>query len=231
MKLTVNAPINSLSFGNVSTNILRQLYKKNTELTFFPIGDNVEISAFDKIKKDFVDYLQNSTNKRFETINKNTPCLKLWHIFGSESRFSKNQSLYTFHETSDLTKIEKNLLKTQDLIFVSSNYTKKIFDINGIENVVHAPLGFDDDFFITNKEYLPNKIHFGLMGKFEYRKNTSRIIKTWLKLFGNKPEYQLSCVVNNSFLDKSKFQIEITKILEGKHYNNINFTPKKRVPS
>ena len=225
MKLTVNAPINSLSFGNVSTNILRQLYKKNTELTFFPIGDNVEISAFDKIKKDFVDYLQNSTNKRFETINKNAPCLKLWHIFGSESRFSKNQSLYTFHETSDLTKIEKNLLKTQDLIFVSSNYTKKIFDINGIENVVHAPLGFDDDFFITNKEYLPNKIHFGLMGKFEYRKNTSRIIKTWLKLFGNKPEYQLSCVVNNSFLDKSKFQIEITKILEGKHYNNINFIP------
>ena len=225
MKLTVNAPINSLSFGNVSTNILRQLYKKNAELTFFPIGDNVEISAFDKIKKDFVDYLQNSTNKRFETINKNTPCLKLWHIFGSESRFSKNQSLYTFHETSDLTKIEKNLLKTQDLIFVSSNYTKKIFDINGIENVVHAPLGFDDDFFITNKEYLPNKIHFGLMGKFEYRKNTSRIIKTWLKLFGNKPEYQLSCVVNNSFLDKSKFQIEITKILDGKHYNNINFIP------
>ena len=67
MKLTVNAPINSLSFGNVSTNILRQLYKKNTELTFFPIGDNVEISAFNKIKKDFVDYLQNSTNKRFET--------------------------------------------------------------------------------------------------------------------------------------------------------------------
>jgi hypothetical protein len=139
--------------------------------------------------------------------------------------------LYTFHETSDLTKIEKNLLKTQDLIFVSSDYTKKIFDINGIENVVHAPLGFDDDFFITNKEYLPNKIHFGLMGKFEYRKNTSRIIKAWLKLFGNKPEYQLSCVVNNSFLDKSKFQIEITKILEGKHYNNINFIPPLKTNS
>jgi hypothetical protein len=41
MNLTVNAPINSLSFGNVSLNILRELYKKNTELTFFPIGDNV----------------------------------------------------------------------------------------------------------------------------------------------------------------------------------------------
>ena len=231
MNLTVNAPINSLSFGNVSLNILRELYKKNTELTFFPIGDNVEISAFDKIKKDFVDYLQNSTNKRFETISKNTPCLKLWHIFGSESRLSKNQSLYTFHETSDLTKIEKNLLKTQDLIFVSSQYTKNVFEINGIENVVHAPLGFDKDFYLTNKTYLPNKIHFGLMGKFEYRKNTARIIKTWLKLFGNKPEYQLSCVVNNSFLDKNKFQVELTKILEGKHYNNINFIPTLKTNS
>jgi hypothetical protein len=69
------------------------------------------------------------------------------------------------------------------------------------------------------------------MGKFEYRKNTARIIKTWLKLFGNKPEYQLSCVVNNSFLDKNKFQVELTKILEGKHYNNINFIPTLKTNS
>ena len=43
MKLLVNAPINALSFGNVSVNILRELFKKNIDLIFFPIGDKAEM--------------------------------------------------------------------------------------------------------------------------------------------------------------------------------------------
>lgn len=223
MKLLVNAPINGLSFGNVAVNILRELYKKNIDLIFFPIGDKAELDVYDKIEHGFVKYLQLATNNRYFNIEKNIPCLKLWHIFGSENRYTKNQSLFTFHEVSELTNTEKNLLNLQDLIFVSSNYTKRIFEINGFKNVVHTPLGFDQDFYITNKKYLHEKIHFGLLGKFENRKNTSRIIKTWAKLFGNKPEYQLSCAVTNPFLDKNSFQNEIIKTLEGKQYNNINF--------
>jgi len=223
MKLLVSAPINGLSFGNVAVNILRQLYKKNIDLIFFPIGDKVELDAYDKIDHDFIKYLQLATNNRYLSIEKNIPCLKLWHIFGSENRYTKNQSLFTFHEVSELTNTEKSLLNLQDLIFVSSNYTKRIFEINGFENVVYVPLGFDEDFCITNKKYLHEKTHFGLLGKFENRKNTSRIIKTWAKLFGNKPEYQLSCAVTNPFLDKNRFQNEIIKTLEGKQYNNINF--------
>lgn len=225
MKLLVNAPINALSFGNVAVNILRALFKKNIDLCFFPIGDKTDISAYDRIDKNFVNYLQEATTKRYEKLNKNMPSLKLWHIFGSENRYTKNQSLFTFHEVSQVTKLEKNLLNLHDNIFVTSNYTKNIFEINGIENVHFIPLGFDNDFYVTNKTYLPDKIHFGLIGKLEYRKNTARIIKTWLKLFGNNPKYQLSCAINNPFLDKSFFQNELIKILEGKNYNNINFVP------
>lgn len=231
MKLLVNAPINALSFGNVAVNILRELQKKNIELIFFPIGDKAELDAYDKISLDFVKYLQTSTNQRFEKIDKDIPSLKLWHIFGSESRYVRNQSLFTFHEVSQVTSIEKNLLNLQDAIFVTSNYTKRIFEINGIENVKYVPLGFDPDFHITNKTYLEDKVHFGLLGKFESRKNTARIIKTWLKLFGNKSEYQLSCAISNPFLDKARFQNEILKVLEGKQYNNINFVPHMQTNS
>ena len=225
MRLLVNAPINALSFGNVSVNILRELFKKNIDLTFFPIGDKAEMDAYDKIDPDFVKYLQSATNDRYSKISKDIPSLKLWHIFGSETRYSKNQSLFTFHEVSEVTNLEKNLLKLQDNIFVSSNYTKNIFNLNGLDNVTHVPLGFDNDFQITNKTYLQDKIHFGILGKFENRKNTARIIKSWLKLFGNKPEYQLSCAITNPFLDKARFQNELLKVLEGKHYNNLNFVP------
>ena len=225
MRLLVNAPISSLSFGNVSVNIVRELFKKNIDLTFFPIGDKAEMEAYDKIEPDFVKYLQEATNNRYSKISKDIPSLKLWHIFGSETRHSKNQSLFTFHEVSEVTNIEKNLLKLQDNIFVSSNYTKNIFNLNGLDNVTHVPLGFDNDFQITNKTYLQDKIHFGILGKFENRKNTARIIKSWLKLFGNKPEYQLSCAITNPFLDKARFQNELLKVLEGKNYNNLNFVP------
>lgn len=231
MKLLVSAPISSLSFGNVAVNILREFHKKNVELVFFPIGDKVELEAYDKINLDFVKYLQSSTNQRFEQIDKNIPSLKFWHIFGSESRYVKNQSLFTFHEVSEVTAIEKNLLNLQDNIFVTSNYTKKVFEINGVQNVTYVPLGFDNDFHITNKTYLEDKVHFGLLGKFEGRKNTARIIKTWLKLFGNKPEYQLSCAISNPFLEKTRFQNEILKVLDGKQYNNINFVPHMQTNS
>jgi glycosyltransferase involved in cell wall biosynthesis len=225
MRLLVNAPINALSFGNVSVNILRELHKKDIDLVFFPIGDKAELEAYDKIDLSFVKYLQSATNSRYEKINKDIPTLKLWHIFGSETRYSKNQSLFTFHEVSEVTSIEKNLLNLQDKVFVSSNYTKNIFELNGIENVTYVPLGFDSDFHITNKTYLEDKIHFGLLGKFESRKNTARIIKAWLKLFGNNSKYQLSCAITNPFLDKAKFQNELLKTLEGKQYNNLNFVP------
>lgn len=225
MRLLVNAPINALSFGNVSVNILRELYKKNVDLVFFPIGDKAELEAYDKIDSNFIKYLQSATNDRYSKISKDIPSLKLWHIFGSETRYAKNQSLFTFHEVSEVTAIEKNLLSLQDTIFVSSNYTKNIFNLNGLDNVTYVPLGFDNDFHITNRTYLQDKIHFGILGKYESRKNTARIIKTWLKLFGNKPEYQLSCAITNPFLDKAKFQNEMLKLLEGKHYNNLNFVP------
>ncbi len=231
MKLLINAPINALSFGNVSVNILREIYKRQIDLIFFPIGEKVELDAYDKIDHDFIKYLQERTNNRFEKINKNIPSIKLWHIFGSETRYTKNQSLFTFHEVSEVTSIENNLLNLQDNIFVSSSYTKNIFELNGISNVTYVPLGFDTDFHITNRNYLPEKIHFGLMGKFENRKNTARIIKAWLKLFGNKSEYQLTCAITNPFLDKGRFQNELLKIMDGKHYNNVNFLPHMQMNS
>jgi len=231
MKLIVNAPINSLSFGNVTYNILRELYKKNIDICLFPIGNQIDLSAFDKITPSFQEYIERSINERYQKIAKDTPCLKLWHINGSESKYSTRQSLFTFHETSKITPEEKNLLALQDNIFVTSNYSKNIFEIENIENVSFSPLGFDEDFFVSEKEYLANKKHFGLLGKFEERKNTARIINTWCKLFGNNPEFQLTCVIQNPFLNESEFQNSIMQATNGVKYNNINFLPRLRTNS
>ena len=155
MKLIFNAPLNSLSFGNVSYNILRELYKKNSDISFFPVGEKTEMDSFDKIEQDFITYLKSSSDERYSKLEKSSPTLKLWHILGSETRYTPHQSLFTFHETSEVTEIEKKILSLQDNVFVTSNYTKNNFEINGIENVHFVPLGFDADFHKTDKEYLP----------------------------------------------------------------------------
>ena len=75
------------------------------------------------------------------------------------------------------------------------------------------------------KEYLKDKIHFGLIGKFEKRKHTAKIIKAWAKKYGNNYKYQLSCLITNPFLKSEQMNQMLQEAVEGKHYGNINFIP------
>ena len=52
-KLNFEAPINSLSLGNVAVNFLRELKDRDLDLSLFPIGDEGDFSAYDKIPDDF----------------------------------------------------------------------------------------------------------------------------------------------------------------------------------
>ena len=75
MKLTVNAPINSVSFGNVSYNIIREFYKKNFHLSFFPIGDKIGFEAFDKVDQSFAQYVNNAAVNRLTSFDVDNPSL------------------------------------------------------------------------------------------------------------------------------------------------------------
>ena len=224
-KLLLEVPLNRLSFGNVSYNIIRELYKLDADIAIFPIGpiEQIYLSAFD-VKDDIKKYIDDAIQKRWDFIGK-IPSLKLWHLSGSENIKSKDQFLYTFYECNQPTKQELAICSAQDRTFFSSTYATKAFKNRGCENVSFVPLGFDPDFFRTEKTYLKDVVHFGLMGKFENRKHTQKIIRTWLKKYGNNNNYQLSCCVSNPFFKPDQMKSIITETLEGKNYNNINFLP------
>jgi len=228
MKLILNAPINSLSFGNVSLNLLRAMYDAKDEVCHFPISNNADLKAFDKLDENFFRWMQSNIQSRFDTIRPDMPTLKLWHINGSETRYTSRQYLYTFYELNRPTKYEINLLNLQDHIFVSSSYTKQILQFSGIDEdkITFAPLGFDPDFGVTNKKYgTDGYIHFGLMGKWEKRKHTANIISLWAKKYGNNPKYRLTCCVTNPFLNADQLNKMIGNTLEGRRYYNIDFLP------
>ena len=223
-EIIFKCPINSLSFGNVSFNLLREMFKRGMTVAHFPIG-NPDASVFNSIDKDFQEWLQGSISNRFKIINKDIPTLQLWHINGSENRITKDHHLLTFYELDSPTDIEKNLVNIHDEVLFSSSHAERSFKSIGCRNTSSVPMGFDPDFHKTGKEYLKDKIHFGLMGKFEKRKHTAKLLRLWAKKYGNNYNYQLSCCINNSFMKPEQLNSLIGEALEGERYGNINFLP------
>lgn len=223
MKLIVECPLNSLSFGNVSYNILREFWKLNLEVGLFPIGENVDVSAFDKMRPEFRGWLQSSIDNRYKNVDRDTPTFKLWHLNGSDYLRTPNQFLYTFYELDQPTDIEKTISKLQSKTIFSSSFARDLF---GQDNSTYIPIGFDEDLVKTDKQYLGDDVvHFGLMGKFENRKHTKKIIQLWIKKFGNNPKYQLSCCITNPFIDERSMSAIVFDITGGEQYNNVNFLP------
>jgi hypothetical protein len=95
----------------------------------------------------------------------------------------------------------------------------------GSKNISYVPIGFDSDFQVKDKKYLDDCIHFLIMGKFEKRKHTEKIIKTWAKKYGNNHKYKLTCAIVNPHLPQNKMLGIISTLLERKHYGNISFMP------
>ena len=223
MDLIVEAPINPLSFGNVSYNILRQLWRKGVNVTWFPLSGNSDFNSFDKLDKDFFEWLKQSSINANSKVKKDIPSFKLWHLNGSHHRIGQKQALYTFYELSQLTESEINLAKLQDKVYLPNKYSADLFKEKGV-NASVLPLGFDEDFKKTEGGKLnPEVVHFGLMGKFEKRKHTEKIIKLWLSKFGNDNKFQLTVCVTNPFIDKKEMNDILSNCLSGKRYSNINF--------
>ena len=73
MSFTLNLPVNSVSFGQVSTLLLRELYKKNlNDFTLYPIGDRYDLSTQES-DEGFLNFLQARTA---DFVSK----IKHWHI-------------------------------------------------------------------------------------------------------------------------------------------------------
>ena len=242
MSLVFEAPINNLSFGNVSLNLLRELYKKKIEVCLFPkLGGSMpadsdlraNLSAFNKLDEDFILWLENSIKYKFHNISKEHPSLHLWHLNGAERRITPKQHLLTFFELNKPTFVEKKIVDLQQKVFISNPEAVEAFNNLGCSNVEFVPMGFDTDFKVDSRSSKPveGKTHFVLMGKFEKRKHTKEIIQTWIKKYGNNNKYLLSCCVVNPFLKHEQMNALLSDLLDGKHYTNVNFLPHLKTNS
>ena len=186
MSLAFNLPINSVSFGQISTLILRELYNSKVNVGILPIA-NVDLSTQSDLSQEFANWLQQSINSSLETFNRKNKIFKLWHLNGSFESYSNEQVLLSFYELDQPTKVELNTVKNNHKVLFSSKETVDIFRNLGCNNVEYIPLAFDKYNFnrIDKSYFVDDRIVFNLVGKLEKRKHHLKLIKLWAQKFGN----------------------------------------------
>ena len=225
--VALNVPINSVSFGQVSTCILRELHSRGEmDPCIFPVGGSIDLSCQELSTADpFVDWLQKNANKSISQHSKSTPCFKLWHLNGSLESVSADQTLFTFYELDAPTPAEINIAKNQKKILLSSNYSVNVFKEFGVDTAHYVPLCFDKyNFKATGKKYFnDDRITFNLVGKFEKRKHHAKAISAWIKKYGNNKRYHLQCAIYNPFLKEEDNKNIFSQLMGGENRFNVSF--------
>lgn len=228
-KLALHLPINSVSFGQVSTLLLRTLYEREKagdnglEIFLFPIG-GIDFAS-QNVDEDFKIWINQRIAKAYESYSRDIPVFKLWHLEGSLESLGKNQTLLSFYELDNPTKIEINIARNNNLL-LSSQYSVDVFKMFGVKANL-LPLAFDSYNFktITKKYHDDGRIVFNLCGKFERRKFHAKIIQSWIKKFGNNPKYVLQCATYNPFLNPQQNEEIIRQVVHGQKPFNVSFYP------
>ncbi len=233
MEFSLNLPLNSVSFGQTSIAILREIKRRGMTPPLSPIGQ-IDLSA-QKEDEEFKNWLNLCLYRFNRQHSRKTPIVKLWHLQGSLESFSNKQILISFYELDHPTESEKNIIKNNERVLFTSNFTNEIFrDKAGCNNVGYIPLGFDSfNFEKTNRTYFTDgRTTFNLVGKFERRKHHAKILSAWSKRFGNDKRYSLQCALYNPFLNKEQNLSLFAQALSGVKFSNINylaFMPQNRL--
>ena len=222
-EFALHLPLNGVSFGQVSTALLREFHQRGVQPFLFTIGQ-ADLNSQENTH-DFNKWIESGIKKSFEEYSRDIPLFKLWHLNqDSFTSYAKDQTLFTFYELDYPTAIEVNIAKNQKNIVVSSNYTKEILEAYGVENCKYIPLGFDKyNFHVKDQKYLEGRIVFNLTGKLEKRKHHEKVIQAWIKKYGNNKDYTLQCAITNPFLKEQDFNARLSHILDNKQYFNVNF--------
>lgn len=219
--------INSVSFGQISVGLLRELYLSgHNPIPLFVIQNNLDFSSYDE-DQGFLNWVQTCISCAQKDHDRNNIGFKLWHLNGSLSSPTKEQCLLTFYETDSPTETELNILKNQKHVFVTSEYTKQVFETYGAENISYLPLFFDKFYFkkLDKQFFSDERIVFNIVGKLEKRKNHQQVIQSWVKKYGNDPRYYLNCAIFNPFLKPEENADLWRHILNGQNYFNVKFHP------
>jgi glycosyltransferase involved in cell wall biosynthesis len=204
MNINLNCPIGATGYGMVGLNILKSLSQLGTDISLFPIGNNIELNH-DSEKSLFEQCLS-----RANFFDYNAPCLKIWHQFDLASKIGNGKYYaFPFFEINRLNDKEKHHLNYVSKIFVASHWAKQILIENGINKQIDVvPLGVDTNIFRTPPKIklLNNNYVFFHIGKWEIRKGHDFLLKAFDAAFDINDNVELRLLPHNPFLNEQETQ-------------------------
>ena len=197
MQINLTAPINTLSYGYASLNILKELSKSH-QVSLFPIPHKGAIEV--TTQEDLKVVQQALNNSQF--YNKNAPSIRLWHQFDLAQHAGTPRIGFPIFELDKFNKLEFHHLSSQDKIFVCSEWAKKVIRENLAENIPTAvvPLGVDSSVFSYNKREKNRNMVVLNVGKIEVRKGVDFILDAFNAAFVEKDKVELWMAWANPFL-------------------------------
>ena len=199
--LNLVAPINTVSYGIVSLNILKELMER-LDVCLWPIGQPQVATQQDW------EYVQRACENA-RSFDVNAPCIRIWHQFDLAQFVGKGHHIgFPIFELDKFTKIEKHNLKSVDHIFVCSNWAKEIIQNELSEEYAaktHViPLGVDTKIFGPTNHVQKDKYIFFNCGKWEVRKGHDILVTAFNEAFSANDNVELWLMTENPFCSKEE---------------------------
>jgi glycosyltransferase involved in cell wall biosynthesis len=201
--INILAPINTLGYGVVGTNVTLALSELGYEPVLFPIG-KIEESAI--ATQNMASQIGAAIAREADWNPKN-PGLKIWHEFALADTVGQPRIAFPFFEINAFDKRRKNHLSGQDLVLVASEWGKQVIDTecpNLPCEVVE--LGVNRQIFRENDQPHNESKPFVFLnvGKFSINKGHDVLAESFNNAFEEKDNVELWLCAENPFCTDSE---------------------------
>ncbi len=235
MEISLNCPINKLSYGYVGVNILKELTELGHKVNLFPIHNQVEAD------KKYHRYIHQGLFNAQLMADFYAPCVRIFHQFSMLERIGKGKLIgFPIFELDSFSVVEKHHLDGLDEILVCSEWAKSIIVkelqpledkkevVREISSHTHVvPLGVDRSiFYEQNPKYYNTNTVFFTCGKWELRKSHDIIIECFNRAFDEESSVELWMMCANPFLSESQIKEWENLALNSKLGRKISIIPR-----
>ena len=193
MRLNLNAPFNTSSYGYVSSFLFEELTKLGYDIYLQPISTVAP-------EPRFAPRIVATKGKKFHY---DAPTLKIWHQFDLKEFVGRGPKVaFPIFELAQFNDEERHSLEFPDHLIVCSEWARQVVlrETNRSEESVHVvPLGIDPDIFYP-EEQSSGKTIFLNCGKWEYRKGHDILAQAFSKAFKPGDNVELWMMPHNSFI-------------------------------
>lgn len=219
-KLNLHCPINTTSYGYVSSHFLKNIYG-HYDLRHIPISEN-------QPDDDLKDYLSKPLNSGF--LHKDATTLKIWHQHDLYTYTRPNIGFPIF-ELDRFNDRERHSLSYPDFLFVCSEWAKDVVSSFVDKEICVVPLGYDENIFKPDEFDNKNVTIFANFGKFEVRKGHDVLLKAFNLAFEKDDNVALVMMPTNYFLTGERHEQWISSYKHSKLGDKIEFVPRLKTQS